>query len=151
VTAPVVVEAPAVLELPVLISPGVPPSLPVPSERCGNGNMPVATFNIRLFAVSDPSGQLRVFRERAVDDIMGPFYRGEALRFEATGRDQYGRQTDGCTGDGPRWHADPPELIEWNSPRGWMPSGRVAGRGLVIITAEFEGGVLDYRLRLSME
>ena len=150
VVAPVPTPTPGTIGIVVVpVSPSGPSQPAV--ERCGNGNLPVASFNIRLFAVTDAQNQLRTFVERTADDLMGPFYRGEALRFEANGWDPYGRPTDGCTGDGPVWHANPPELLEWNSPHGWMPSARVAGRGIVIVTAEFEGGALAYRLRLSLD
>jgi len=153
-TIPVAVptDAPVgIITVPVAISPGPGPG-PVsggPSERCANGNMPVAWVNIELFTVTNAHGQPRPFLPSQLS-LMGPFYKGEALRFNASGRDRFGAATNGCTDEGPRWHVSPPELVEWNSPRGWMPSARVVGGGIVTVTAEFEGGTLDYPLRLLL-
>lgn len=121
-----------------------PSASPTPSGVCENGNMPVSRFDIKVYAVRDKNNELRQFNPH------GPFFVGESLRFDSQGKDRFGRRTDGCTGEGPRWTWRPEELIAWNGLRGWMPSGKVLAAGTLTISAEFEGGTLDFPLVLEL-
>lgn len=116
-----------------------------PSGLCANGNMPVARFDIKVYAVRDKNGDLRDFNPR------GPFFVGESLRFDSQGKDRFGRRTDGCTGEGPRWSWGPEEVVQWNGLYGWMPSATVVALGTLKVAAQFEGGSLDFPLELRLE
>ena len=122
-----------------------PTPAPTPSGLCANGNMPVARFDIKVFTVRDKNNELREF-----GSSRGPFYVGENLRFDSQGKDRFGRRTDGCTGSGPRWRWHPETLVDWNGAQGWMPSAKVLMPGTLSISAEFEGGTLDFPLEIEL-
>jgi hypothetical protein len=124
-----------------------PTAAPAPSGLCANGNMPVARFDIKVFTVRDTKNELREFVSSR-----GPFFVGESLRFDSQGKDRFGQRTNGCTGEGPRWTWRPEEgLVQWNGLYGWMPSAKVLAPGTLTVTAEFEGGTLDFPLEIRLE
>lgn len=122
-----------------------PTAAPTPSELCANGNMPVARFDIKVYTVRNEHNELREF------GFHGPFFVGERLRFDSQGKDRFGRRTDGCTGSGPRWSWRPEGLVEWHGDYGWMPSAKVLAPGTLSVSAEFEGGTLDFPLEIQFE
>jgi hypothetical protein len=124
-----------------------PTAAPTASGVCANGNMPVARFDIKVFTVRDSKNELREFMSSR-----GPFFVGESLRFDSQGKDRFGQRTNGCTGEGPRWTWRPEEgLVQWNGLYGWMPSAKVLAAGTLTVTAEFEGGTLDFPLEIRLE
>lgn len=128
-------ESPTVItkvtETPTPVATAAPTAAPAPSSGlCPNGNMPVAAFDIKIFSVKKPNGELRDF------EPSGPFYVGEQVRLDSQGKDRFGRRTDGCTE--PRWSWEPDEVGMLNGDKGWNPWIRVLSEGAFLVTASHD-------------
>jgi hypothetical protein len=96
-------------------APTGPTPTPKPSADCPNGQGAVATFEIRVFSVQNKIGEMRPY------EVGGPIYRGEVVRFDSQGKDRFGRRTNGCGEEGPRWDWSPDSCMMLMTDEGWNP------------------------------
>ena len=134
----------------------VPTATPAPTPRpaaapavaasgvCPNGNLNVATFDIKVFSVIDAKGDFRPWDG-------GPIYVGEIIRFDSQGHDRFRGRTEGCSADGPRWDWAPEELVRWSGDFGFNPRAKVLAAGTFTVWATLDGVPGDFKLVLKLE